>query len=209
MKYYAVFSGQSELPCVRFLKSGFKHCYALMHDGRVWVTVDPLSHYTEVTVHHHLPPEFDLPAWLETHGLTVVPVRYVPAVPKSLPWRVYTCVELVKRVLCIRHPYVFTPWQLYRHLTTQHQYKGVSPMGALIKSPKPSSPVELTPIVSTPPAPIPEPVPSDEEIRHKNREENLLRRLRGTWGTVVTGFRGVLGLSPDASAAPRKNLLGE
>ncbi len=209
MKCYAVFSGQSDVPFVRFLKVGFKHCYALMHDGRTWITVDPLSHYTEVTVHHHLPPDFDLPAWLKTQGLNVVPVAYMPALPRPLPWRAFTCVELVMRVLCIRQPYIFTPWQLYRYLTTPQTLKGVSKMGALIKTPKPSSPVTQPPVMSPPPAPVPEPAPSDADINNKRREDNLLRRLRGTWGTVVTGFRGVLGLSPETSSTSRKNLLGE
>ncbi len=61
--------------------------------------------------------------------------------------------------------------------------------------------------VYTPPA---EAGPSEEEkaaTTQKEREKNLLRRARGTIGTVLNGFRGIL--SPSESTAPRKSLLGE
>jgi len=49
--------------------------------------------------------------------------------------------------------------------------------------------------------------PVSEEVQQaEQREGNLLRRSRGRFGTVLTGFRGLLS---SASAAPRKTLLGE
>jgi hypothetical protein len=41
------------------------------------------------------------------------------------PIRPFTCVEAVKRVLGLRAPWVFTPWQLYCHLL-QHGRMGSS-----------------------------------------------------------------------------------
>lgn len=87
-------------------------------------------------------------------------------------------------------------------------------MGSLTKSVKAPTPAPVqtvyvpAPTVSTP-TPETTPTPTDEQIKTQSRTDNLLRRVRGTLGTVLTGFRGVLGLTNDTNASPRKNLLGE
>ncbi|MEZ5814978.1 MAG: hypothetical protein R3E13_09740 [Alphaproteobacteria bacterium] len=111
---WAVFSGHADLPWLKILRPGFRHCAVLMNDGRRWVTVDPLSNYTEIAI-HDLPPEFDLPLWMKTNGYTVIkaPLRRET---RPAPFAVYSCVESVKRVLGIHKRLIFTPWQLYRYL---------------------------------------------------------------------------------------------
>lgn len=49
--------------------------------------------------------------------------------------------------------------------------------------------------------------PSEEEKRSETRRKNLLRRNRGKLGTVLTGFRGVLGRVNTSGG--QKTLLGE
>lgn len=91
-------------------------------------------------------------------------------------------------------------------------------MGSIIKRPKAPpapAPVQYVPApapapVASPPPPPPAPVeaePTPEETASEVRKDNLLRRNRGRFGTVRTGFRGVLGLS--GSNASGKELLGE
>lgn len=101
-------------------------------------------------------------------------------------------------------------------------------MGSLTSSPKIPSyqapapqivyvpqPVAPTPSPASVSAPLPSDVsvsdsaePSIEETQSAAREDNLLRRQRGRFGTITTGFRGIL--SQTNSAAPaRKTLLGE
>jgi len=46
-----VFCDNTDLWWLRFLKCGFRHCFVVLCDGRYWVTVDPLSHYSSVAVH--------------------------------------------------------------------------------------------------------------------------------------------------------------
>ncbi len=46
-----------------------------------------------------------------------------------------------------------------------------------------------------------------DEQKSENRTQNLLRRDRSRIGTILSGFRGVLGLSDEAPS--RKSLLGE
>lgn len=48
---------------------------------------------------------------------------------------------------------------------------------------------------------------SAEQTASKARQQNLLGRERSRFGTVQTGFRGLLGLSDNS--AQRKTLLGE
>lgn len=114
VRAWVVFSGQTDLPWLRVLKPGFRHCYVLMNDGEHWVSIDPLSCHTEVTV-HHIAPDFDLPAWLKKRHLTVVPAS-VNAREQVAPIGVYSCVEAVKRILGLHDFWVMTPYQLYKKL---------------------------------------------------------------------------------------------
>jgi len=116
-----VFSGEAELPWLRLLKPGFRHCFVLVDGGGgTWVSVDPLSHRTEVRA---LESAKDgrwtadgLAAWFRSRGFRAVPCRVTPAPRTSAPWFPYTCVEAVKRVIGIHDRRLWTPWRLYRYL---------------------------------------------------------------------------------------------
>ncbi len=113
---WVVFSGQTEISWLRFLKPGFRHCYVLLNDGERWTSIDPLSHVTEVSVHHHVPADFDLPGWLQSRGNRVVKAPVRRDIKKAAPFMLFTCVEAVKRVIGVHSRSIVTPWQLYRHL---------------------------------------------------------------------------------------------
>ena len=115
-KAWVVFSGQTEISWLKFLRPGFRHCYVLINDGERWTSIDPLSHVTEISVHHHVPADFDLPGWLGSRGNHVVRAPLRRDVTRPAPFMLFTCVEAVKRVLGIHRRSVLTPWQLYQHL---------------------------------------------------------------------------------------------
>lgn len=119
---WVVFTGQADLPWLKLLRAGFRHCYVLLNDGERWVTLDPLSNYLDVSVHHHVPVNFNLPLWLQSRGHTVMRAP-VERIRKEAPWMFFTCVEAVKRVLGLHKRSIVTPWQLYRHLKNS-SYKG-------------------------------------------------------------------------------------
>ena len=112
---WVVFSGETDLPWLRFLRPGFRHCFVLLNDGRHWLSCDPLANKTEITV-HHVPADFDLPEWLSQRGQRVVRASVRAAPRRCAPPMPFTCVEAVKRILGLHDRWIMTPWQLYRHL---------------------------------------------------------------------------------------------
>ncbi len=126
-KTWVVFSGHTDLPWLRILKPGFRHCSVLINDGTHWITFDPLSNYTDIMV-HNMPVAFDLPLWLKERGHKVIAAN-IDRHKTPAPWMLFTCVEAVKRVLGIHKLMIFMPWQLYQYLTNpyrnqSHIYKG-------------------------------------------------------------------------------------
>lgn len=121
-KAWVAFSGKTELPWLKILKPGFRHCFVLLNDGKCWITLDPLSNTIELCVHHHVPSEFDLPSWLEEQGLKIAQSSIERRVHPA-PCMLFTCVEVIKRILGIHDRFILTPWQLYKHLVklTKHQ----------------------------------------------------------------------------------------
>ncbi|MEM7679506.1 MAG: hypothetical protein AAF182_00680 [Pseudomonadota bacterium] len=116
-KAWVIFSNNTDLPWLKWLRKGFRHCSVLINDGEHWITFDPLSNYTDIVV-HSMPSAFDLPLWLEDRGHKVVSAP-INRVKKPAPWTLLTCVESVKRVLGIHKCTVLTPWQLYQYLKHQ------------------------------------------------------------------------------------------
>lgn len=121
---WVVFSGQTEIRWLRFLKPGFRHCYVLLNDGKCWLSFDPLSPFTDIMVHHHVPVDFDLPAWLRGRDHKIIEASLARGQKKAAPVMFFTCVEAVKRVIGIHKRLILTPWQLYRHLTKPKNSKG-------------------------------------------------------------------------------------
>lgn len=100
---------------LRFLRRGFRHCFVAVLSAEAWVVIDPLLHYTELTV---LPGvgQCDVAAAYREKGFTVVETTIRQAPLRCAPVGFHTCVEAVKRVLGIHARVVTTPWQLYRHI---------------------------------------------------------------------------------------------
>lgn len=115
-----VFVGAVELPWLTVLRPGFRHCFVVVRRGDHWVICDPLSTHTVLDVVSGLGVE-DLAGWYRGRGLTVVETAVRPAPGHPAPWRPYTCVEAVKRVLAIGAPAVLTPWQLFRYLREEEK----------------------------------------------------------------------------------------
>ena len=111
-----VFGGECGVWWLRWLKPGFRHCFAAIDDGNQWLTVDPLLHRLEIRA-TGLASSFDLAAAYRDIGLVVVAVAPSAVQRRTAPIGLFTCVETVKRLLGFRAPGVLTPWQFHRFLT--------------------------------------------------------------------------------------------
>ncbi|MCT4574810.1 MAG: hypothetical protein OIF36_04475 [Alphaproteobacteria bacterium] len=119
---WVVFCKNTDLRILKFLKSGFKHCFVILNDGDNWITYDPMSSFTDIMV-HKTPISFDLPGWFAKRGDKVIrtfKVKHNNVVPLSF----YTCVESVKRILGINKVFILTPYQLYKYLIKINLKKG-------------------------------------------------------------------------------------
>jgi hypothetical protein len=115
---WVIFTGKTDINWLKILKSGFRHCFVLLNDGRNWISIDPLSAFTDIQIYHHIQSNFDLPEWLEGQGYIVQSAVIDHSHKRPAPWMVLTCVESVKRILGLHNRCVYTPWQLYKFLQT-------------------------------------------------------------------------------------------
>ena len=111
-----VFSGDTELSLLRFLRPGFRHCYIVVEAGRYWIFVDPSSNGTGLAIFQDLTIS-EMASWFLSQGSTVVCCRAKAMLRRKLPIRPQTCVESIKQILSLRAPFVLTPWQLFQYLS--------------------------------------------------------------------------------------------
>lgn len=113
-----VFVDRAECRWLKMLRPGFRHCFAVLRDGPLWLACDSLL--DRIVLHGlDLPADEDLGRLYAEQGHVVLAGQTeeptgTPGRPRLAP---LTCVTVVKRVLGLRAPAVVTPWQLYRHLT--------------------------------------------------------------------------------------------
>lgn len=100
----------------RLLRPGFRHCWIMWADSKAWHTMDLVAHDMELVTHYHLGPEFDLPAWHRAQGQIMVLAHFQTPPQRPAPVAFLNCVEVIKRFLGIHDAFIFTPYQLYRHL---------------------------------------------------------------------------------------------
>lgn len=117
VQVWIAFSGRVDLPWQRFLRPGFRHCFAALSDGRGWTVVDPLAGRM-VVERLALDAGFDLPAFWRRAGFRVLgPFTPGPPRPRVLPLLApFTCVTACLRLLGLQDRLILTPEALHRHL---------------------------------------------------------------------------------------------
>ena len=111
-----IFVNHAECRWLRGLRPGFRHCFVALRDGAIWLSCDPLKDRIELSL-LPVPPEFDLASFYAKRGHTVLLGATKPNLARRpLAIAPLTCVAIAKRLLGVRAPWVFTPWQLCRHL---------------------------------------------------------------------------------------------
>lgn len=116
-EYYIVFTASKHNNwMVRLQKAPFQHVYAVKKSlgQQFWIVINPLSSYTSVNIH----PVSEYPTIrsLVDCGDIVVKVKAFIDSKDRYTLCVFNCVEVVKSLLGIRNFWLFTPYQLYKHL---------------------------------------------------------------------------------------------
>lgn len=112
-----VFADHAACVWLRPLRRGFRHCFVALRAGPLWLACEPLKDRIELDA-LALPAEFDLAAFYGSQGYRVLVGKRPPPRPRRpLAPAPLTCVTVVKRLLGIVAPWVWTPWQLYVHLS--------------------------------------------------------------------------------------------
>jgi len=114
---YVAFGGTPTHWWTKFLKKGFYHCFLILGNGREWYIIDPVMHFTDfivVKTRH-------IESFFVKKGYQLI--RTTPFLPQKISFylRPYTCVETVRRFLGIQHANLWTPYQLFRHLTQKKE----------------------------------------------------------------------------------------
>jgi hypothetical protein len=130
-----VFADHAECRWLRPLRRGFRHCFVVMRAGSVWLACEPLKDRIELDA-LAAPDDFDLAAFYCRQGHQVLLGERPPARPRQrFALAPLTCVTVVKRLLGIEAPWVWTPWQLYAHLSGPNGGFRAFPKGIQTRAP--------------------------------------------------------------------------
>ena len=111
---WVVFSPFTSLWYLGFLKSGFKHCFVVLEDSGYFFVVDPLASKIELLTLRISGNTFI--SEFERLGMKVIRTDINDSSVSSWKFGVFTCVEVVKRILGVYSFRVITPYQLYKYL---------------------------------------------------------------------------------------------
>lgn len=113
---WVVFSDETDIRMLKFLRKGFRHCFVIMLQDERWMLIDPRSNMTDIRLLPH-PAHFNFPRYFTQAGKIVVKAQIKPAPQKIAPIFPLSCVETVKRVLGIHRRFLITPYHLHQYLT--------------------------------------------------------------------------------------------
>lgn len=114
MKALVVFHDNSDHPLSWMLEPGFRHVSVVVDDGYCWVLIDPHKGVPVIQVLGL--NAIDIAARYRDVGAAVVETE-TRETKQQFPFALANCVGVVKAVIGLRAPMVWTPHQLYKRLT--------------------------------------------------------------------------------------------
>ena len=112
--FYVGFSDETTIPVLKLLKHGFRHCFLFFGDENNSFILDPISNRIDLSF---VPISIDyLVELFEKNNIKMVYIAERFENKKISTSGVFTCVEVVKRVLGISKPFIITPFRLYNFL---------------------------------------------------------------------------------------------
>jgi hypothetical protein len=116
---WIIFGGRADHAWQRWLRPGFRHCFAAIEDAQGWMVLEALTGRL-LLARLDVPSGFDAPAFYRRAGM--VPVGPFALDETSLgrmrgPLPL-NCVSVCRAVLGPHAPFAWTPYGLYRELIT-------------------------------------------------------------------------------------------
>ena len=114
---YIVFTDNTSLWWLKFLKSGFRHCYVLIEfKENQWLEINPMSNQLFISV-RKIENKEDYFSYLRKKSQAkIIKTRIFQAPLKTAPIGVFSCVEMIKRLVGIHSFFTITPYRLYNKL---------------------------------------------------------------------------------------------
>ena len=106
---YVAFGGNVTHWWTKFLKMGFYHCFLIMGNGFDWILIEPVWNYTDLIFIRNK----NLLHIIKKKGYQLLHTTPHLALNQKGYFRPHTCVEVVKRLLGISNPKIWTPYQLF------------------------------------------------------------------------------------------------
>lgn len=117
---WIIFGGRADHAWQRWLRPGFRHCFAAVEDAQGWMVLEALTGRL-LLARLDVPSGFDAPAFYRRAGM--VPVGPFSLDETSLgPTRgplPLNCVSVCRAVLGPHAPFAWTPYGLYQELVTR------------------------------------------------------------------------------------------
>lgn len=108
-----VFGEQAGLAKLRWLKPGFRHCWAYLPGDAGWTALEAMSHRVDIKHFYGWNPAADLAAHLRRQGWCALTVPRLDPPRRLAPPLPFSCVELVKRLIGLHSWSIRTPWELF------------------------------------------------------------------------------------------------
>lgn len=120
---WIIFSNDTDIRMLRFLRHGFRHCFMMMQQDGRWILIDPRSNKVDIHLLPH-PKSFNFPRFYMEQGKTVVKIPSIHTPKKIMSPFPVSCVETLKRLIGLHAWWVMTPHQLYKKLLKIQNKKG-------------------------------------------------------------------------------------
>ncbi len=112
--FYVGFSDETTIPILKLLKHGFRHCFVFFGDENNTFVIDPISNRIDISF---IPVGITCIINLfNQRNIKIVYIANKFQNKRISSTGVFTCVEVVKRILGISNPFIITPFRLYNFL---------------------------------------------------------------------------------------------
>lgn len=117
---WIIFAGRADHGWQRWLRPGFRHCFAAIEDSQGWLVLEALTGRL-LLARLDVPSGFDAPAFYRRAGMTALgpfPLEEADLGRARGLWPM-NCVSVCRGVLGPHAPFALTPLGLYRALSTR------------------------------------------------------------------------------------------